>query len=311
MGFLSNLFTEQDMQDSKELRWLLEADDPEIPEEEYEMPDDEGDDQTDNTEQDLPTDTGTDDTEADYEMPDDGDGKQPAEEPPQEEPASQDDPGGENPDEEYEMPEEEPMTDTQAEPTADVQPAEEAPEENFEMPDEEGGGDTSEDQGSGNDDPEMPDDDFNLPDDGGDGGDTGDTEDATQNAGTDDTTMNGPDPDQGLKDAENDIFDGLSDQDKQVKINELKSLYEELYNRITDLLDKINEIPKTEDLSKVYNFVTNNLSDVKQFVYDYMNNMFDNKTYMENLVNYKKYISTLNVINGILEEIRKGEYSAT
>ena len=39
-----------------------------------------------------------------------------------------------------------------------------------------------------------------------------------------------------------------------------------------------------------------------------LTNTFDNKTYLENMVNYKKYLSTLNVINGILEEIRKGLY---
>ena len=110
------------------------------------------------------------------------------------------------------------------------------------------------------------------------------------------------------KDAENDIFNGLSDQDKVIKINELKDLYQDLYNRIITLYDKVNDIPKDDELIKVYNFVIDNLSDLKQFVYDYLTNTFDNKTYLENMVNYKKYLSTLNVINGILEEIRKGLY---
>ena len=120
--------------------------------------------------------------------------------------------------------------------------------------------------------------------------------------------LGGEDPDQDLKDAENDIFNGLSDQDKVIKINELKDLYQDLYNRIITLYDKVNDIPKDDELIKVYNFVIDNLSDLKQFVYDYLTNTFDNKTYLENMVNYKKYLSTLNVINGILEEIRKGLY---
>ena len=106
-----------------------------------------------------------------------------------------------------------------------------------------------------------------------------------------------------------DIYDNLSDQDKANKDRELKDLYEELYNRIDELYNKINDIPKEEDLIKVYECVMNNLSDLKQFVYDYLNNSFNSKPYLQNMVNYKKYLSTLNIINGILEEIRKGSYT--
>ena len=186
-------------------------------------------------------------------------------------------------------------------------------ESNFDLPDDDrdqqqgdqqdGGGDNGSDD-LGDDESES---NFDMDDgdgsaDGGNGTDGG-----TGDTGVDDMS-GGEDPDQDLKDVENDIFNGLSDQDKVIKINELKDLYQDLYNRIITLYDKVNDIPKDDELIKVYNFVIDNLSDLKQFVYDYLTNTFDNKTYLENMVNYKKYLSTLNVINGILEEIRKGLY---
>lgn len=186
-------------------------------------------------------------------------------------------------------------------------------EDNFDLPDGDGqtqdnNGDGSTDNASGDDTGDMSggdEDNFDMDDstaDGVDGSDDG-------MSGSDTGDMSGgEDPDQDLKDAENDIFNGLSDQDKVIKINELKDLYQDLYNRIITLYNKVNDIPKDDELIKVYNFIIDNLSDLKQFVYDYLTNTFDNKTYLENMVNYKKYISTLNVINGILEEIRKGLY---
>lgn len=195
-------------------------------------------------------------------------------------------------------------------------------ESDFDMPDDDQGGgeapNTAQTAPTGPDGEKLAEDNpdesnFDMPDDGGEGGgdttsDTGtDTSTGTEDGSTD---SGGPDPDQNIRDAEGEIFANLSDKDKINKVNELKTLYEDLYNRIATLHDKVNEIPKDDDLIKVYNFVTDNLADMKEYVYDYMTSTFDNKTYLENMINYKKYLSTLNVINGILEEIRKGLYKA-
>ena len=257
MGFTTSLFTESDFDDYRELQNILEADEDQEDDDNFDMPDDEEDQTEDQA--DVPAnDVGTDDGEDDnFDMPDDGGEGEAA---PEDTPDQGQDMGGEAP-----------------------------------------AGDAGDDGG---------DDNFDLPEDGGEGGDAGGDGTDTGDTGMDTTADAGPDPDQDLKDAEADIFDNLSDQDKVAKINELKSLYEDLYNRIVTLYDKVNELPKEDDLIKVYNFVIDNLSDLKQFVYDYTSSTFDNKTYLENLINYKKYLSTLNIINGILEEVRQGLYSA-
>ena len=304
MGIISNLFKESEFDEYRELQKILEADE-DGDEDNFDMPDDE--DQDNNQQPEAPaTDDAPMDNEGEednFDMPDD------------------DTEGGDAaPAPQADVPQEAPAP-------AEDMPMDDAGDDNFDMPDDDTGaqdapGDTGMQQPAGDDmgggdaggdlgddgTGEEGEDNFDLPDDAGEGGEDagGDGTDT----GTDDTAEAGPDPDQDLKDAEADIFDSLSDQDKVAKINELKSLYEDLYNRIVTLYDKVNELPKEDDLIKVYNFVIDNLSDLKQFVYDYTSSTFDNKTYLENLINYKKYLSTLNIINGILEEVRQGLYSA-
>ncbi len=304
MGLISNLFTESEFDDYRFIEKVLrEADNDD--ENNFDMPDDNTDDnenQPDNTPEPEDSNASNDDNagnessdEDNFDMPDDTT-----------DPQSDEgvDTRSMNPEPQFTD-----APDIQSNDTS----GESGDEDNFDLPDDNAGGqaqdangvDATGDQSTDDDMPGGDDDNFDMDDSTADSGD-GSTDDMSgDNAGD---MSGGEDPDQDLKDVENDIFNGLSDQDKVIKINELKDLYQDLYNRIITLYDKVNDIPKDDELIKVYNFIIDNLSDLKQFVYDYLTNTFDNKTYLENMVNYKKYISTLNVINGILEEIRKGLY---
>lgn len=305
MGLISNLFTESEFDDYRFIEKVLrEADNDD--EDNFDMPDDNTDDnenQPDNTPEPEDGNASNDDNAGDessdednFDMPDDTTDPQSDE--------GVDTQSMDNPEPQ--------STDTPDTQSNDVS-GESGDEDNFDLPDDDAGGqaqdtnggDATGDQSTDDDMSGGDDDNFDLDDSTADSGD-GSTDDMSgYNSGD---MSGGEDPDQDLKDAENDIFNGLSDQDKVIKINELKDLYQDLYNHIITLYDKVNDIPKDDELIKVYNFVIDNLSDLKQFVYDYLTNTFDNKTYLENMVNYKKYLSTLNVINGILEEIRKGLY---
>lgn len=305
MGLISNLFTESEFDDYRFIEKVLrEADNDD--EDNFDMPDDNTDDnenQPDNTPEPEDGNASNDDNAGDessdednFDMPDDTTDPQSDE--------GVDTQSMDNPD-----PQSTDTPDSQSNDTS----GESGDEDNFDLPDDDtggqaqdaNGGDTTGDQSTDDDMSGGDDDNFDMDDSTADSGDGTADDMSGDNAGD---MSGGEDPDQDLKDAENDIFNGLSDQDKVIKINELKDLYQDLYNRIITLYDKVNDIPKDDELIKVYNFVIDNLSDLKQFVYDYLTNTFDNKTYLENMVNYKKYLSTLNVINGILEEIRKGLY---
>lgn len=319
MGFLDNVFTEEEFDDYRYLEKYIineaeddEQDDPE--ESNFDMPDDdEGGGETPTSDQGSATGpdgqelSSDNPEESNFDMPDDGGGEGDTPEP-----AQQDAPAPAAEDPGQPAPANEPTPDQGGDDLGD-----DPEESNFDLPDDAPEPDNAEDNpeagADGGGEGDNPDEaNFDMPDDGGEGGDTGTTDGGTTDTGTDDTSADsgGPDPDQNIKDAEGEIFANLSDKDKINKVNELKTLYEDLYNRIVTLYDKINEIPKDDELIKVYNFITDNLADMKEYVYDYMTSTFDNKTYLENMINYKKYLSTLNVINGILEEIRKGLYKA-
>ena len=222
---------------------------------------------------------------------------------------------GEAPDDNFDMPDEEepaPQNDTPTDTpdTGGEAPAPEeggtnTPDDNFDLPDDgEEGGDNPAPEGG-----EAPDDNFDLPengeggeDTGGDGTDTG-TEDGT--ATTDGDT--GEDPHQKLKDLEKEIFDNLAQDQKISKINELKDLYTTLYNRCDSIGNRVLDIPKDEETTKLYDFVSNNLNQLKKYIYDYLTNSFDNRTYIENLTMFQKYLAVMDSINGILEEIKQSK----
>lgn len=313
MGLISNLFTESEFDDYRFIEKVLREADNDDDDDNFDMPDD-GTDDTENQSNDVPNqgdtnnvsdgdDIGDGSGDDDFDMPDDttdpqGDGGIDTQ-------SMDNNPEPQSADTTMDIPADDGSGDTSG-----------GDEENFDLPDDDNGqaqdasadnmgGDQSTGDNMGDDMSGGDDENFDMDDGTADGGDGSSTDMSGDGMGD---MSGGTDPDQDLKDAENDIFNGLSDQDKTIKINELKDLYQDLYNRIVTLYDKVNDIPKDDELIKVYNFIIDNLSDLKQFVYDYLTNTFDNKTYLENMVNYKKYLSTLNVINGILEEIRKGLY---
>lgn len=148
-------------------------------------------------------------------------------------------------------------------------------------------------------------DNFDLPDDGDDQdgneeGNVTESDDSLDDGDSSETT----DPHQKLKDLEKDIFDNLSEDQKASKIKELKTLYISLYGNCDTLLEHIDDLPKEETTIKIYEFISNNINDLKQYIVDYINDTFDNRTYIENLTVFQKYLSVLDTINSLLEEIR-------
>lgn len=200
--------------------------------------------------------------------------------------------------------------------TEEESPEQNDEDQNFDIEDDEGQEEPQEntdDNQTGEEEPQSDaednaggdEDNFDLPDDEDDqggneeGNDTG-TDDSLGSDDSSDTT----DPHQKLKDLEKDIFDNLSEDQKATKIKELKTLYISLYGNCDTLLEHIDDLPKEETTIKIYEFISNNINDLKQYIVDYINDTFDNRTYIENLTVFQKYLSVLDTINGLLEEIR-------
>lgn len=160
-------------------------------------------------------------------------------------------------------------------------PDEEGADDNQDNPDEEGEGE----------------DEYNVtdPDDGGDDN-------------TDDTssTENSDDPSAKLKELEKSIFDQLPDEMKAAKTSELKKLYTDTYDKCQSIIDTISGAEKQPNQVKVYDYILNNLLDLQRYIKDYLSNIFDSKTYIENMTELQKYLAILDTVNGVFEDMSKG-----
>ena len=168
-------------------------------------------------------------------------------------------------------------------------------EYNVTDPDEEGADDNQDnpDEGEGEDDGG---DEYNVtdPDEGGDDNtdDTSSTEDAD-------------DPSAKLKELEKSIFDQLSDEMKAAKTTELKKLYTDTYDKCQSIIDTISGAEKQPNQVKVYDYILNNLLDLQRYIKDYLSNIFDSKTYIENMTELQKYLAILDTVNGVFEDMSK------
>ena len=126
--------------------------------------------------------------------------------------------------------------------------------------------------------------------------------------GTDDTAGSEPtdDPSSKLKDIEKSIFDQLTPEQQAAKTKELKSLYTDTYNKCQTIVDMVSTAEKEPSQAKVYDYIINNLVDLQKYIRDYLDDIFDSKTYIENMTELQKYLAILDTINNVFEEIKKG-----
>lgn len=104
---------------------------------------------------------------------------------------------------------------------------------------------------------------------------------------------------------EKEIFDDLTPDQIDMKHKELKNNFLELYNSTSNIIDRVNEIPTSDEFLSTISFVGKKLAELRKMVADYMNNVYSTKSYMENAINYNRFLATLNGINDILEEVNK------
>ena len=153
---------------------------------------------------------------------------------------------------------------------------------------------------------ENPDEELETIDDDPDGMESGEDNSEDTSSGDDglgETPEN--DPHQRLKELEAEIFDQLSEQEKEIKKNELKKLFIILIEKTDAIVDLLQEVPKTDETIRVIDYVINTLTDLKTYLNDYISNMYDIKTYLQNTVNFQKYLAIFDSVKAITEEIKR------
>lgn len=110
------------------------------------------------------------------------------------------------------------------------------------------------------------------------------------------------------KEEEEDLYENLTPEQLDIKHKELKNRYLEMFDTTTSVIDRIGDVAVAEENFEIIKYVSNTLSNLRDMLTDYINSVYKTKSYVENLVNYNKFLAVLNGINDILEEMnKKGE----
>ena len=129
------------------------------------------------------------------------------------------------------------------------------------------------------------------------GSDTGDDSGLSGDAGSSDGgTYPG-------SEEENQIYDTLSDEQKRIRILELKLNFKSIYEEADAVINSVNNIAKDSDNIEPIKRIIDVLNNCKKYIVDYMANVFDNTSYMENNAVYMKYIGIFHKIKEIIQEL--------
>ena len=170
--------------------------------------------------------------------------------------------------------------------------------------------DNGEDNETGEEDIAGGDDDFDIDaslDDGDDDGENSDSSPSDSDDGGSGSDSAGGDnnSDEEVNDDNTDIFSSLSAEEQQIKIKELKGLYQQMYTSCDELLDRINNLEFTEDSLPVMNRITYALYDLKKYISEYIISIFPRKSFIENDIAFNRFLMILNSVKDILSRYQK------
>lgn len=143
--------------------------------------------------------------------------------------------------------------------------------------------------------------------DGGDENTDDGTGDATDDGG-DEMSDNGAEDSReslfnDLNAIEDQLFGDLTDEQKKLKHNELKRLFNELYRSTDKTINKINLIPKTDANVQVIKLAAKILVELKEMIHFNITKSYYTRTFFENDVLYKQCLAQFNAVTNLLIEI--------
>lgn len=168
---------------------------------------------------------------------------------------------------------------------------------------EEENGEKSEEEDTSNEDNE----DFNIdsePDEETSDGEDDSSEDSGTSGGGSSSDDDGGPVDNEDTRRDKEIFDSLSPQEQKQKTNKLKELFLELYSNCNYIIEKFNSSNTSyEELNMQIKKSLSILFNLKQMVSDYVMELFDSKSYMENDIMFNRYLSILNSVKKVTKDI--------
>ena len=108
-----------------------------------------------------------------------------------------------------------------------------------------------------------------------------------------------------LKAKEEELLSKLTPEQLDIMHKELKTKYLDMFDTVNAIIDRIGDAGIDEDSITVIEYVSTELSTLKNMIADYVESVYKTKSYIENSVNYNRFLAVLHGIQKILEEIDK------
>lgn len=171
--------------------------------------------------------------------------------------------------------------------------------------------DNTDDNSDDNNNDESSDDDFKIDANLDSEDDDNKSDDSSSDTSTDTSSLGGStDTEAEPVKANTDIFSSLSNEEQTAKILELKRLYKELYSACDDIIGKINDIDPCDQNIEIISRVSGTVYNLKMYISDYLKNTFASKSYVENDINFNRFLVIINSLRSVLEDIAKIDQSA-
>ena len=106
-----------------------------------------------------------------------------------------------------------------------------------------------------------------------------------------------------IKRQEEEMYSDMSPEQLDIMHRELKSRFIDIYNICTNTIERLSAVHVSEDNVPTLEYISRTLSTTKDMIVDYIDNIYKSKSYIENNVNYNKYLVIINAINKMLESI--------
>lgn len=108
-----------------------------------------------------------------------------------------------------------------------------------------------------------------------------------------------------LKQKEEKLLSNLTPEQLDIKHKELKNNFLNMYDIVNNIIERISDISVNERSIATVEFISNQLSNLKDMIVDYLNTTYKTKSYIENYINYNRFMAVLNGINKLIEEMNK------
>lgn len=166
--------------------------------------------------------------------------------------------------------------------------------------------DTGSDSDTGNLDSDTGEDENSDPDSDPEGGEEEGDETSGENDMPDDNGEDEESEDK-IKQLQDDIFSSLTEDQIKIKVFEQKRRYDDMFSGINSILEKINNVQAPSTINKDLKSVSIKLDKFHDMITEYITKTYNTKSYIENEINFRKFLNILNGFDEILKDIIKND----